>query len=207
MYKEAIRPVWAEINLSNFDYNVKQIRAKMGQDREFIGVIKADAYGHGAVQCAQVLRENGVKTFAIATLQEAITLRNSGATERIIILGLTPDMYADTIVKYDITPVVCDARNAKAINDAAASADKTVECLLAVDTGMGRIGYLADDTEYAIEDVKKYADLPNLKIFGMAMAEPTLIIAMRLWPQPCPSPGSASYSDSIAIRGPPPPPL
>ncbi len=167
MYKEAIRPVWAEINLSNFDYNVKQIRAKMGQDREFIGVIKADAYGHGAVQCAQVLRENGVKTFAIATLQEAITLRNSGATERIIILGLTPDMYADTIVKYDITPVVCDARNAKAINDAAASADKTVECLLAVDTGMGRIGYLADDTEYAIEDVKKYADLPNLKIFGM----------------------------------------
>ena len=69
MYKEALRPVWAEINLSNFDYNVKQIRAKIGPDREFIGVIKADAYGHGAIQCAQVLRENGVKTFAIATLQ------------------------------------------------------------------------------------------------------------------------------------------
>jgi len=167
MYKEALRPVWAEINLSNFDYNVKQIKAKMGEDREFIGVIKADAYGHGAVMCAQVLRDNGVKTFAIATLQEAITLRKAGAKERIIILGLTPDMYADTLVEYDIMPVVCNSDNAKAINDAAAAAGKTVDCLLAVDTGMGRIGYLADDTEYAVEDVKRIAALPNVKIFGM----------------------------------------
>ena len=50
MYKEALRAAWAEINLKNFDYNVKQIRAKMGNDREFIGVIKADGYGHGAIQ-------------------------------------------------------------------------------------------------------------------------------------------------------------
>lgn len=167
MYKEALRPVWAEINLSNFDYNVKQIRAKIGPDREFIGVIKADAYGHGAIQCAQVLRENGVKTFAIATLQEAITLREAGAQERIICLGLTPDMYADTLVQYGITPVVCESGNAKAINDAAAAAGVTVDCLIAVDTGMGRIGYLADDTEYAVEDVKKIAALPNIRIFGL----------------------------------------
>ena len=83
MYKEALRAAWAEINLKNFDYNVKQIRAKMGNDRKFISVIKADRYGHGAIQCAEVLRENGVKTFAIATLQEAIELRNAGAGERI----------------------------------------------------------------------------------------------------------------------------
>ena len=170
MYKEAIRPAWAEINLSNFEYNVQQIQAKMGaaEGREFIGVIKADAYGHGAIQCAQVLRDNGVKTFAIATLHEAIALRNAGAKERIIILGLTPDMYADTLAKYDITPVVDNADNAKAINDAAASMNKTIDCLLAVDTGMGRIGYLADDTDFAISDVRRIAALPNLKIFGMS---------------------------------------
>lgn len=169
MYKEAMRPAWVEINLSNFEYNIQQIQAKMGaaEGREFIGVIKADAYGHGAVQCAQVLRDNGVKTFAIATLHEAVALRNAGAKERIIILGLTPDMYADTLAKYDITPVVCNADNAKAINDAAASMNKTLDCLLAVDTGMGRIGYLADDTDFAISDVKRIAALPNLKIFGM----------------------------------------
>ncbi|MGN0735502.1 MAG: alanine racemase [Anaerovoracaceae bacterium] len=166
MYKEALRPVWAEINLSNLDYNIKNIKAKIG-DREMIGVIKADAYGHGSVKVAEVLRENGCKTFAIATLQEAVTLRNAGAKEEIIMLGLTPDMYADTIVNYDITPVVCDFANAKAFSDAAAKAGKTVSGLIAVDTGMGRIGYLADELDYAVEDVKKIAALPNFKIKGM----------------------------------------
>ena len=146
MYKEALRPVWAEINLSNLDYNIKNIKAKIG-DREMIGVIKADAYGHGSIKVAEVLRENGCKTFAIATLQEAITLRQAGAKEEIIMLGLTPDIYADTIVNYDITPVVCDSANAKAFSDAAAEAGKVVSGLIAVDTGMGRIGYLADDPD------------------------------------------------------------
>jgi alanine racemase len=166
MYKEAIRPAWVEVNLNNFDYNIKQIKAKAA-GRELIGVIKADAYGHGSVKCAEVLRENGVKTFAIATLQEAITLREAGAKEEIIMLGLTPDMYADTIVDYDITPVVCDSANARAISDAAAAKGKTVSGLIAVDTGMGRIGYLADDISYAIEDVKKIEALPNFKIKGL----------------------------------------
>ena len=166
MYKEAIRPVWAEINLSNLDYNIKQIKQKIG-DREMIGVIKADAYGHGSVKVAEVLRENGCKTFAIATLQEAVTLREAGATEEIIMLGLTPDMYAYTIVNYDITPVVCSSENAAAFAAEAKKAGKTVNALIAVDTGMGRIGYLADDLDYAIEDVKKIAALENFHIKGM----------------------------------------
>lgn len=167
MYKDAIRPAWAEINLSNLDYNIRNIRAKVGEDKELIGVIKADAYGHGSVMCAEVLRQNGVKTFAIATLQEAITLREAGAKEEIIMLGLTPDMYADTIVKYDITPVVCSAVNAKAISDAAEKSGKIVSGLIAVDTGMGRIGYLADDIENAVFDIKKMTALPNFKIKGL----------------------------------------
>lgn len=168
MYKDAIRPAWVEVNLSNLDYNIKNIRAKIG-DRDMIGVIKADAYGHGSVKVAEVLRENGVKIFAIATLQEAITLREAGAMEEIIMLGLTPDMYADTIVNYDITPVVCDAANAAAIDAAAAAAGKTVRGLIAVDTGMGRIGYLPDDAniDAAVEDVKKIAALKNFKIRGL----------------------------------------
>ncbi len=168
MYKDAIRPAWVEVNLSNLDYNIKNIRAKIG-DWDMIGVIKADAYGHGSVKVAEVLRENGVKIFAIATLQEAITLREAGAREEIIMLGLTPDMYADTIVNYDITPVVCDAANAAAIDAAAAAAGKTVRGLIAVDTGMGRIGYLPDDAniDAAVEDVKKIAALKNFKIRGL----------------------------------------
>lgn len=167
MYKEAIRPAWVEVNLSNLDYNIKNIIAKAGPKREVIGVIKADAYGHGSVMCAKVLRENGVKTFAIATLQEAIVLRKAGAKEEIIMLGLTPSMYADTIVKYDITPVVCDSENAKAISDAAAASGKVVSGLIAIDTGMGRIGYLASDVTEAIVDIKKIDALSNFKIKGM----------------------------------------
>lgn len=166
MYKNALRPAWVEINLNNLDFNIKNIKAKIG-DREMIGVIKADAYGHGSVKVAEVLRANGCKTFAVATLHEALTLRNAGAEEDIIILGLTPDMYASTIVDYNLTPVVCNSENAAAIDAAAKAANKVVAGLLAVDTGMGRIGYLADDTEYAIEDVKKIQALENLKIKGM----------------------------------------
>lgn len=166
MLKEAIRPVWAEINLSNLDYNIKNIIAKAGADKEIIGVIKADAYGHGSVEAAKVLMENGVSTFAIATLQEAVTLREAGITGEIIMLGLTPDMYADTIVKYDITPVVCSSGNAKAISEEAKTKGKIVKGLIAVDTGMGRIGYLSDD-DSAVEDVKRISALSNFKIKGM----------------------------------------
>ena len=76
-------------------------------------------------------------------------------------------MYADAIVKYDITPVVCGSANAEAIDKAAAAAGKTVSGLIAVDTGMGRIGYLADETDTAIEDIRKIKGLKNFKIKGM----------------------------------------
>ena len=196
MYKEALRPAWAEIDLKKLDRNIKNIIAKANltapkdSPREVIGVIKADAYGHGAVKCAEVLRKNGVKTFAIATLHEAIELREAGAKEEIIMLGLTPDMYANTLVEYDITPVVCSSENAAYISDAAAAKGKTIEGLIAIDTGMGRIGYVAADpltepTEQkdiaqfmyqgdgvtsnkdAIDDIKKIAKLSNFKIKGI----------------------------------------
>lgn len=166
MYKNALRPAWVEIDLRKLDQNIKNIIGK-ANPAEVIGVIKADAYGHGAVKCAEVLRNNGVKTFAIATLKEAIQLREAGAKEEIIILGLTPDMYADVLVDYDITPVVCSSSNAKVISDAAQTKGKTLEALIAVDTGMGRIGYLADDVEHAIPDIRKISQLPHLKIKGL----------------------------------------
>lgn len=167
MYKEALRPVWAEIDLRNFDYNVKNIIKKVGKERQLIGVIKADAYGHGAVECAQVLRDNGCKIFAIATLHEAIVLREAGAREEIICLGLTPDLYADTVVKYDITAVTCSESNAKAISDEAVRQGKQASVLIAVDTGMGRIGYQAEDVDRAAKEIAAMEQMPNLTVRGM----------------------------------------
>ncbi len=166
MYKEALRPVWAEINLTNLEYNIDRIKEKIGK-AELIGVIKADAYGHGAIKFAQVLEKKGCKTFAIATLQEAIVLRNAGFKEDIIMLGLVPDMYADTVVKYDIIPAVCDSENVKAFDEEAHRQGKVCKVILVADTGMGRIGYQADDIETAVADIKKINELPNTKIVGM----------------------------------------
>ena len=166
MYKEALRPVWAEINLTNLEYNIDRIKEKIGK-AELIGVIKADAYGHGAIKFAQILQKKGCKTFAIATLQEAIVLRNAGFREDIIMLGLVPDMYADTVVKYDIIPAVCDSENVKAFDAEAHRQGKVCKVIIAVDSGMGRIGYQADDIPTALADIKKINELPNTKIMGI----------------------------------------
>lgn len=170
MYKEALRPAWVEINLSNADYNIKQIIEKIGPDREVIGVIKGDAYGHGIVKMAEVLRKNGVRTLAVATLSEAIMLREAGAMEEIIILSLVPDMYVDKIIKYNITPVVNSYENAKAISDAAESHGTAVGGLIAIDTGMGRIGYLLETDEeidMAADEVEKISRLDNFEVKGL----------------------------------------
>lgn len=170
MFKEALRPVWAEIDLTNLDYNIKNIQKKIGKDTELIGIVKADAYGHGALRVAETLRANGVKTFATATMHEAIELRSGGITEDIIMLSLTPNMYADTVVEYGLTPVVCSYDNAKALSEAALAANRTVTGLIAADTGMGRIGYMTAshaDISAAVADIAKIARLPGFKIKGM----------------------------------------
>ena len=166
MYKEAIRPVWAEINLSILDYNIKNIKAKLGSGTKIIGVVKADGYGHGSVKVAEVLRANGVDTFAVSTLQEAIVLREAGATEQIISLSLTPNFYSNVLVEYDITPVISSLENARAISKTAAEVGKTVSGFIAADTGMGRIGYLTWD-ENAVSEIKEISQLPNFKIAGL----------------------------------------
>ena len=133
MYKEAMRAAWAEINVTNLDYNIKQIKEKVGPDKKITGIIKADGYGHGSVKCATVLRANGVDSFGVATLSEAIKLREAGfATEQILILGLTPDPYADVLVEYNLTPVVCSFTNAEAISRAAAKANTVLDCYLSL---------------------------------------------------------------------------
>lgn len=166
MYKEAIRPAWAEISLGNLDYNIKNIIAKVGGSAQIIGVIKADGYGHGSVKVAEILRKNGVKTFAVATLSEVIALRESGVAEEIIMLGLTPDLYAETIVEYDVTPVVCSLSNASAISRAAKERGKTVAGFVAIDTGMGRIGYRTDDPQ-AISEILQMESLSGFKVKGI----------------------------------------
>lgn len=167
MYKEAIRAAWAEINITNLDYNIKNIKEKVGPGKKITGIIKADGYGHGAVKVATVLRANGIESFGVATLSEAVRLREAGfLLEEILVLGLTPEPYVDVIVEHRLSPVVCDYKNAEAISRAAQKAGIVIKGYIAADTGMGRIGYNPEDPA-SIEDVKMIQTLPNFQINGL----------------------------------------
>lgn len=166
MYKDALRAAWAEINITNLDFNIKQIKEKVGSGVKITGVVKADAYGHGSVRVATVLRANGIESFAVATLSEAVRPAKSRfLLEEIMVLSPIPEPYIDTIIEHRLSPVVCDYKNAEAISKAAAAAGIIIKGYIAVDTGMGRIGYSDDVT--SVEDVKMIAGLSNFKINGL----------------------------------------
>ncbi len=170
MYKDALRPAWVEIDVAALRHNVDIIRKKVGPQSSITGIIKADAYGHGALRVAQVLREEGITSFGVATLSEAVSLRQGGITEDIVLLGLTPDFYVDTLVDYDLTSVICDSGNAQTLSQAAQKAGKTLHVHIAIDTGMGRIGYLVDSDaacQKALEEVQKILALPGLQVDGL----------------------------------------
>ena len=170
MYKETLRQVWAEIDMSAFDHNVKQIKAQM-KCPKMIGVIKANGYGHGATECAKVLQYNGVDSFAVATLEEAINLREDGIEGNIVILGLTPIQCVDTVIEYDLIPGVMHYDYVKALSDEVmAQGAEPARVLFGLDTGMGRVGFRVfteEEREYAVEQYKKFSELPGINIAGV----------------------------------------
>lgn len=163
MFK-SFRPVWAEVDLDKLSYNIQQIRCK-SKSKEIIGVVKADAYGHGAVEVSQILLENGVTRLAVAVINEAIELRNNGIQCPIMILGITPETLAEDLIRYSIEPTVSSYEYAYKLSKVAQSKDKTIKIHVAIDTGMGRIGFLPN--EEAVEDVYKISNLPNIEIEGL----------------------------------------
>lgn len=167
MNNEANRVAWAEIDLQAVDYNIKSIVNKLGDASKMIGVIKADAYGHGAVKIAELLADNNVNSFAVATLPEAIELREAGfRKEEIIPFSITADSLVDTVVEYDLSPIICTYENARLISEAAAKHDKVIYGYIAIDTGMGRVGFNPEAQE-TIDEVVKMSELGNFKIKGL----------------------------------------
>lgn len=158
------RPVWEEVNLDNLAYNMKNIRARV-KSKELFAVVKADAYGHGAVEAAPVLLENGATRLAIAVLSEGVELRKAGLQCPIMILGYTPDTLIAEILEYDLEPTLFSFEYAEKLSKAAAASGKTVKIHIKVDTGMGRIGFLPN--EESVQEAVKISKLPNLEIEGL----------------------------------------
>ncbi|MFT5874759.1 MAG: alanine racemase [Clostridium sp.] len=163
MFKH-LRPVWAEVDLDKLAYNMREIR-RVARSENIIAVVKADAYGHGAIDVAPVLLQNGANRLAVAVLSEAVELRNSGIECPIMILGFTPPNLIDDILKYDIEQSVFSYEFAKELSKMAKEKNKVARIHIVVDTGMGRIGYLPNDE--SVEEVYNISKLPNISIQGM----------------------------------------
>ena len=159
-----IRPVWAEIDLDKIAFNMRNIKNVAG-DREVIAVIKADAYGHGAVELAEVLLENGASRFAVAIITEAIELRESGIKAPIMILGYTPIEFGEDLIKYDIEQTVYDLEYAKQLSEIALKMGKKAKIHIALDTGMGRIGFMPN--EESLNEVLEIASLDGIETVGI----------------------------------------
>lgn len=158
--------VKAVISLDAVEQNFREMRKNIAEDTKMIAVVKADAYGHGAVPIAHLIEDHDyIWGFAAATAEEAVHLRQAGITKPILILGIVFDEYFPELVQYDIRPAVCEYEEAKKLSDEAVLQNKTVHIHIALDTGMTRIGYA--DIPESVEEIKKIAELPNLEIEGM----------------------------------------
>ncbi|MBZ4687375.1 MAG: alr [Clostridiales bacterium] len=160
-----MRPAWIEVDLNSLRKNIRNLKKLLSAETELIGVIKADGYGHGAVKIAEILRQEDVKFFAVAILEEGVELRENGFTERILILGYTPEEDYPKLIRYQLTPTIYNYGQAAELNKIAREMGAIAAIHVKVDTGMGRIGFLPG--EDAFNEIIRISKLPNIFIEGI----------------------------------------
>ena len=157
------RPTWADIDLEAFKYNLEQARKYCAGNQRLLAVIKADAYGHGAVELGQALQRWGIRDFAVATLGEAVVLRDAGLNGSLLILGGCFPGQEEAFLDYHLQPALFDSDTAVRLNQAAALRKYQLEVHLKVDSGMGRVGFRREDLEAFLPQLNK---LSNLEVVG-----------------------------------------
>lgn len=164
---EAYRPTWVEINLANVAHNLKSAGSFAKESTILGAVVKANAYGHGAVPVSKACVEAGAKFLIVATMGEAMELREAGFTEPILILGWTPEECFEQAVTNEIRVALYDLEEAKKLNAKALELGKAALGHLKVDTGMSRLGLQADASGLAIaEEILKMDGITVEGIFS-----------------------------------------
>lgn len=161
----SIYRVCAGIDLDALKYNVDGIKRCKAESAMLMGVIKADAYGHGAKVFAQELDRMGFDWFAVATADEGIELRRDGIEQPILVLGYSCEAQYPDMVQWEITPTIYSLDMAKAFDAAAEKAGKVANIHIKIDTGMSRIGFLPG--EESLDEIEKIHGLRHLRIQGM----------------------------------------
>lgn len=158
---------WAEIDLDALRANFRAVRRQAGA-LPLCAVVKADAYGHGAVRCARAFAQEGAAWLAVSCLAEAVQLRRAGLTLPILILGHTQPAFAGALLRYKLTQSCFSAEYAAALSAAAVQAGGRVQVHLKADTGMGRLGFaLLADFDAALAGMAACFALPGLHVTGL----------------------------------------
>lgn len=158
--------VYAAIDMGAVRHNMDVMKALIGPDKHIIAVVKADAYGHGAVPIAKMLEEDpDIWGFAVAAVPEAVELREAGIVKPIMILGYVFPQDDEALIHFEIRPEVSTLQMAERLNKVAERRGKEIRIHIAVDTGMSRIGFFPD--AQSVEAIRQISRLPHVRIEGM----------------------------------------
>lgn len=158
------RPTWAEIDLNALAHNFRVIREQAGDDVKILAAVKANAYGHGAIECARRLETEGADWFGVALPEEGIELRKAGIAKPILCLGGFWQGQEKACLQYRLTPVVDRLDESQSFDRAAREAGTTANVHLKIDTGMGRLGVRAEKVSQFCEGLKQ---LSNIRVEGL----------------------------------------
>lgn len=167
--KDLQKRTWAEISLENIRHNYNAIRSALPDGCRFLGVVKADAYGHGALAVARLLQEEGAEYLAVSCLDEAMELRHGGIDMPILILGHTPCEYIRMLLENNITQTVTCLAKALEYSEAAVKLGAELKIHLKLDTGMSRLGYLCSGAHFdeGVDNIIRSCRLPGLICEGI----------------------------------------
>ncbi|MGM9661527.1 MAG: alanine racemase [Oscillospiraceae bacterium] len=167
--EQKLMRTWAEINLDNLTHNMEVIRRQVGPEAKLLGVVKADAYGHGAVRVARHLEKIGADYLAVSNVDECEELRANGIKLPILMLGFTPSYETERILRVNMTQAVQNLQIAREFNDEAGKLGGKMKVHVKLDTGMGRLGFQCDDShfEQSLKDILEVIKLPNLDVEGV----------------------------------------
>ena len=160
---------WAEISLENLRHNYRAIRSALSEGCRFLGVVKADAYGHGALPVSRLLQAEGADYLAVSCLDEALELRRGGITMPILILGHTPHEYCSVLIEQSITQTVTCLAKALEYSEEAVKLGGTLKIHIKLDTGMSRLGFLCGGAHFeeGVDNIIRSCSLPGLESEGV----------------------------------------
>ena len=167
--ESTLKRTWAEIDLDHLTHNFEVIRRHVGDKVKLLGVVKADGYGHGAVEIAKRLEQLGAGYLAVSNIDECEELRDSGVTLPILMLGFTPADQTARILQLHMTQAVQSYDIAKEFSDRAIALGGKMTVHVKLDTGMGRLGFQCDDAHFdaSLRDILKILTLPGLDVEGV----------------------------------------